>query len=284
MLTIFQAGIMGILQGITELFPVSSLGHSAILPALLNWHINESSNEFLVFVVATHFATALVLLLFFIKDWILIIKGVFRSIKNRYIDPDNTYEKLGWLIIIATIPVGILGLLFEEKFKLIFSDASYISLFLVGNGILLYGAEMLRKKSVQENPTDPDGKISKISWPDSVKVGIAECLALIPGFSRTGSTLGAGLLLGLDHESSARFSFLLATPVIFAASVLKLPDLASASSGVLLPVIFGTLCSALGAYVSVKFLTKYFQTKTLLPFAIYCVLAGAVSFAILLVR
>lgn len=275
---------MGALQGITELFPISSLGHIAILPQLLNWNINESANSFLIFVIATHFATALVLFLFFFKDWVLIIKGLFRSIKNRFINPNDTYEKMAWLIIIATIPVGILGLLFEEKFKLIFSKAEYISLFLIANGILLYGAEILRKKSVQENPSDPDSKISKISWFDSIKVGLAECIALIPGFSRTGSTLGTGLLIGLDHESSARFSFLLATPVIFAASVLKLPELASSDQSIWLPTMVGTVFAAIGAYVSVKFLTKYFQTKTLTPFSVYCIVAGAISFLILLVR
>jgi undecaprenyl-diphosphatase len=283
MLTVLQAILLGALQGVSELFPISSLGHSAIVPALLNWHIDESSNIFLIFVIATHFATALVLFFFFLKDWILIIKGFFRSLKNRFINLQDSYEKLAWLIIIATIPVGILGLLFEEKFKLIFSSAKIISLFLVGNGIMLYGAELLRKKA-GENPANPDQEIAKISWWKGVKIGLAECLALLPGFSRTGSTLGAGLLAGLDHESSARFSFLLATPVIFAASALKLPELAVAGSGIWLPVTIGALFSALGAYFSVKFLTKYFQTKTLTPFSIYCIIAGLISLIILALR
>jgi len=284
MISFSQAIIIGLLQGVTELFPVSSLGHSVILPALLGWHIDQNSSTFLVFIIATHFTTALVLFIFFFKDWVLIIKGIFRSLKNRFIDPNDTYEKLGWMIIIATIPVGILGILFQEKVQVLLGKAEYVSLFLILNGFMLCGAEYLRKKKQVSINSDVDANVSKISWSDSVKVGVAECIALIPGFSRTGSTLGAGLFVGLDHEASARFSFLLATPVIFAASVLKLPELLQTDANTFLPIIVGALASALGAYMSIKFLSKYFKTKTLTPFAIYCIVAGVLSFLILLVR
>ena len=284
MLTFFQAIIIGLLQGITELFPVSSLGHSVILPTLLGWQIDQNSSTFLIFIIATHFATALVLFIFFFKDWVLIIKGIVRSLRNRFINPNDTYEKLGWMIIIATIPVGILGILFQEKVQALLASAKYVSLFLILNGLMLYGAEYLRKNKAISVDRDVDAKVSKISWFDSIKVGLAQCIALIPGFSRTGSTLGAGLFVGLDHEASARFSFLLATPVIFAASVLKLPELLQADANTSLPIIVGALMSALGAYVSIKFLSKYFKTKTLTPFAIYCIVAGALSFIILVIR
>lgn len=283
MISFFQAIIIGLVQGITELFPVSSLGHSVLLPAIFGWNIAQNSDTFLTFLVATHFATALVLFIFFFKDWVLIIKGIFRSLKNRFIDPNDTYEKLGWMIIIATIPVGILGVLFQDKVQALLASAKYVSLFLILNGLMLYGAEYLRKKAVKVE-ADIDAKIAKISWFDSIKIGLSECIALIPGFSRTGATLSSSLSVGLDHEAAARFSFLLATPVIFAAALLKLPDLFRLDSNTSMPIFVGALFAAAGAYFSVKFLSKYFKTKTLTPFAIYCILAGVISFLILVVR
>jgi len=283
MITFFQAVVLGSLQGITELFPVSSLGHSVLLPALFGWSISQNSDTFLTFLVATHFATALVLFMFFFKDWVLIVKAIFRSLKNRVININDTYEKLGWMIVIATIPVGILGVLFQDKVQALLASANYVCLFLIVNGLVLFGAEYLRKKAIA-TVADTDAKIAKISWFDSVKVGVSECIALIPGFSRTGATLSSGLFIGLDHEAAARFSFLLATPVIFAAAVLKLPDLFGLDPQTSLPIFVGALFAALGAYFSIKFLSRYFKTKTLTPFAIYCILAGAVSFLILLVR
>lgn len=214
----------------------------------------------------------------------MIFKGIFRSLKNRFIDKNDTYEKLGWMIVIATIPVGILGVLFQEKVQALLASAQIVSIILILNGFMLYGAEYLRKKKENRADSDIDARISKISWFDSVKVGLMQCIALIPGFSRTGSTLSAGLFVGLDHESSARFSFLLATPVIFAASLLKLPELFSIDANTSLPILVGAITSAIGAYVSVRFLEKYFQTKTLTPFAVYCMIAGVLSFIILLVR
>ncbi len=278
-----QTIIMGALQGFTELFPISSLGHSVILPQLLGWHIDQSSDYFLVFVVATHFATALVLLWFFRKDWLLILKGIFRSLKNRMIDPADTYAKLGWLIVVATVPVGMLGLLLEEKLKLLFSSGIIVSLFLIGNGILLDVFERARMKTQDSLSTDPDQAAARLTWKQAVKIGLAECVALLPGFSRTGLTLGAGLFAGLDHAAAARFSFLLATPVIFAASALKLPLLAAASFNTL-PILIGAVASGTSAYFSVKFLEKYFMKKTLLPFSAYCMAGGVIAFFLLLIR
>ncbi|MBU6370986.1 MAG: undecaprenyl-diphosphatase [Patescibacteria group bacterium] len=283
MISFFQAIVLGFLQGVTELFPVSSLGHSVIIPALFGWQINQNSDAFLTFLVATHFATALVLLGFFWNDWVLIGKGVFRSLKNRFIDPADTYAKLGWMIVIATIPVGILGVLFQEKVQALLSSAKVVAIVLVANGVMLFAAEYLRKKRTEDN-VDADTKIAKLSWFDSVKVGLSECIALVPGFSRTGSTLAASLASGLDHDAAARFSFLLAAPVIFAAALLKLPDLFAMPAGASAPTVMGAVAAAIAAYFSVKFLSKYFKTKTLAPFAGYCLAAGAIFFFVLAVR
>lgn len=316
MLTYFQAIIMGALQGVTELFPVSSLGHSVILPALLRWNIDQEAPFFLIFIVATHFATALVLLGFFIKDWIEIVKGILRSLPRiwrrirktdggRSITEGDMYAKLGWLLIVATVPAGLIGLVFEHKLRTLFAAPLLASVFLGLNGVMLYFAEKLRKNAAETTaPKDEtsmltaDSRLARLSWKKAFKIGVAQCLALLPGFSRTGSTLGGGLLVGLSHEDAARFSFLLATPVIFAAAALKLPQLLTsitgsfAGTGILSPVtgssiyplvalIAGFIAAAVTAFFSIKFLTKYFETKTLMPFARYCAIAGIVAVIIL---
>ena len=276
---------MGALQGVTELFPISSLGHSVILPQLLGWSIDQSDNSFLIFLIATHLATALVLFGFFFKDWMRIIGGIFRSLRIRKIDPADTYAKIGWLIVVGSIPAGLLGLLFEDKLKSLFAAPEAAAVFLMLNGCMLYGAELLRRKKSENQNSHKDEEISKISWNQSVKIGIAQCLALIPGFSRTGSTIGGGLLAGLDHESAARFSFLLATPIIFAAAALKLPELLiSGNRSSIGPIIAGSMSAGAAAYLSIRFLTKYFETKKLAPFALYCIVAGIVASLVFLLR
>lgn len=277
-MTNFHAIILGLLQGFTEIFPVSSLGHSVLLPQILGWHIDESSNSFLIFLVITHLATSLVLLGFFWKDWMLVFKGIIRSLKNRVIDDNDPYAKLGWLLVVATVPAGILGLLFEDKLKTLFASPIPVSIFLSLNGLMLIGIERFKKMrpSVQKD-THSISKISKLKWSQSIKIGFGQCLALLPGFSRTGSTLGGGLLSGLDHFDSAHFAFLLATPIIFAASILKIPDLFFVNDNQINTIIIGAITSAIGAYIAVKFLSKYFKTKTLTPFGIYCLIAGCLS-------
>ncbi len=270
MITPVQAIILGLLQGISELFPISSLGHSVILPRLLGWNIHQNDPFFIVFLVATHFATATVLFIFFWKDWQQIIAGIFRSLKIREIKSTDTNAKLGWLLIVGTIPAGILGLLFEDALRGFFASAQSAAAFLFLNGLLLFSGEFLRRRSKEE-----DGKIAQLSFFQAVKVGLLQSIALIPGFSRTGATLVGSLLSGLSHEDSLRFSFLLATPIIGAAALLKLPDLLSyGDKSLLLSALLGALSAAVSAYFTVKFLIKYFQTKTLIPFAIYCLLVG----------
>ncbi len=271
----FQAAILGLLQGVTELFPISSLGHSVILPSLFGWNIHQDAKYFLSFLVATHLATALVLLGFFWRDWVRIVKGLGRSLRDREIGANDTDAKLGWLIVVATIPAGLLGLLLQDWLRKFFGSPEYASVFLALNGLLLFGAEALRRRA-PETTDDDDGRIArKVGWWQSVAVGAAQSIALIPGFSRSGASMGGGLLVGLSHRDAARFSFLLATPIILAAAVLKLPELAGPTgNGVRGQALVGAICSGVTAYFAVKFLMRWFETRTLVPFAIYCLCAG----------
>jgi undecaprenyl-diphosphatase len=279
-----QAILLGLLQGVSELFPVSSLGHSVILPSLLGWNIHQNDPYFLTFLVATHLATALVLLGFFWADWVRIVKGIGRSLRDRGIAPEDTDAKLGWLLVVGTIPAGIIGLALESKLRSVFASPQSAAIFLTLNGVLLYGAELLRRRAPQTD-ADDDTRIAKqVGWRDTTLVGGAQALALVPGFSRSGAAMAGGLLVGLSHKDAARFAFLLATPIIGAAAILKLPELAgSQGNGVRGQALVGALCAAFTAYLSVRFLMRYFETQTLLPFAIYCFVAGgaaAIYFAV----
>jgi undecaprenyl-diphosphatase len=276
--------MLGLLQGVTELFPVSSLGHSVILPQLLGWDIHQNDKFFITFLVATHLATAIVLFFFFWRDWMRILKGIGRSLRDRGIAPDDTDAKLGWLLVVGTIPAGILGLLLESKLRSVFASAQSASIFLFCNGLMLYGAELLRRRAPQTSDDDDTRIARQVSWRDASLVGAVQSIALIPGFSRSGATMGGGLLVGLSHKDAARFAFLLATPIIGAAALLKLPELAgSEGNGVRGPALVGSLCSALTAYLAVRFLMRFFETRTLVPFAVYCLCAGgacAIYFAV----
>jgi undecaprenyl-diphosphatase len=279
----FQAAILGLLQGVSELFPISSLGHSVILPKLLGWDIHQNASYFLTFLVALHLATALVLLAFFWHDWVRIVKGLGRSLRDREIGADAD-AKLGWLLVVGTIPAGILGLALQDYLRKLFASGEYASIFLALNGLMLYGAELLRRRAPVVAEDDDERIARTVGWWQGFTVGAAQAIALIPGFSRSGAAMGGGLLVGLSHKDAARFAFLLATPIIFAAAVLKLPELAgSQGNGVRGPALVGALCAALTAYLSVRFLMRYFETRTLMPFAIYCACAGtatAIYFAV----
>jgi undecaprenyl-diphosphatase len=272
----YQAVILGLLQGFSELFPISSLGHSVVLPKILGWNIQENDKFFLNFLVATHLATALVLLGFFRRDWVRIVKGLFRSLRDRQIAPDDSDARLGWLLVVGTIPAGLIGLVLEHSIRDLFKSAEAAAVFLILNGFMLYGAERLRRRPARagDGAGDSDVRIAKLSWRQAIGVGTAQAIALIPGFSRSGATMGGGLLVGLSNEDAARYSFLLATPIIGAAAVLKLPELLGKSGHVIGTALVGAACAAVTAYLSVRFLLKYFETNTLTPFAVYCVIAG----------
>lgn len=286
MITYIQALVLGVLQGVSELFPISSLGHSVIFPSLFGWNIHQNAPYFLTFLVATHFATALVLFLFFWKDWLLIFQGIIRSLQEREIKDSDTYAKLGWLLIIGTIPAGLLGIIFEQQLKTFFASPTLVALFLIANGAMLFLGELLRRRKEIDHAPNAESRIAKTSFLQAFGVGAAQAIALFPGFSRTGSTLVGGLLVGLSHEDAVRYSFLLATPIIAAAALLKIPELFTVSNETVLlgQTLVGALGAAVAAYFSVKFLTKYFKTKTLAPFAMYCIVFGAFSLLVFLFR
>lgn len=280
MLSYMQGLVLGILQGVTELFPISSLGHSVIMPQSLGWSIDQRSPFFLMFLVATHSATALVLLLFFWRDWVRIVSGFIRSITERRIAKSDSDARLAWLLIVGTIPAGLVGFLFKHFIRDYLLSGYFAAIFLILNGILLFGAEILRRKATTSDVADSDVRISRISWWQSFKVGLMQVLALMPGFSRTGSTIAGSLLVGLSHEDSVRFSFLLSTPIIAAAAALELPKLFSSGNGTAIGVsIVGGLSAAVFSYLSVLFLTAYFKTENrkLTPFALYCAIVGGGS-------
>jgi undecaprenyl-diphosphatase len=270
-----QAIILGLLQGVTELFPVSSLGHTVILPGLLGWDIHQNDPYFLSFLVLTHLATAIVLLVFFWRDWVRIVQGIGRSLRDRGIGDDDTDAKLGWLLVVGTIPAGILGLLLQDTLRKAFASPTLAAIFLMCNGLLLYGAELLRRRAPQVE-TDDDTRIARrLDFRDATVIGTIQSIALIPGFSRSGASMAGGLFSGLSHKDAARFAFLLATPLIGAAAVLKVPQLLGHDgNGVRGQALVASLCSALTAYLAVRFLMRFFETNTLMPFAIYCLCAG----------
>jgi undecaprenyl-diphosphatase len=275
----FQAIILGITQGIAEPFPISSLGHGVVLPRLAGWNIHQNDKFFLTFLVATHLGTALVLLGFFFGDWVRIVKGLWRSLTIREIRDDDVDARLGWLLVAATIPVGLIGLLLEHSLRKLFASAQIAAVFLIVNGIALLLFEQLRKRPPRpgDGLGDGDARIAKLSWRQAIGVGISQVAALIPGISRSGFSMGGGLLVGLSNEDAARFSFLLATPVILAAAALKLPELlGSEGDGVRGPALVAGVCAAVTTFFAVKFLLRYFQTSRLTPFGIYCIGLGTI--------
>jgi undecaprenyl-diphosphatase len=319
-LTYPEAIFIGLLQGVTELFPVSSLGHSVLIPAIIGgrWardlSMTADQSPYLTFVVAVHVATAVALVIFFRSDWVRIVKGFVSSIRQRSIaHPD---QRLAWLLIAATIPVGLAGVALDHALRSALGKPGPASVFLIINGVLLATVERIKKRAevhevapiAAETPgggrvymsaaarggapasggvsasgggdEESDHRLAAQSWGQALLIGAAQILALLPGISRSGATIGVGLLRGLSHEDSARFAFLLATPVIAAAGVLKLPELAGPEGkGILGPVLAGSVVAAVAAYISLRFLTRYFETRTLNPFAIYCIVAGSAALA-----
>ena len=288
MITYFQAIVMGLLQGFTELFPISSLGHSVLVPYLFGWHniVNsetKSESFFLAFLVALHVATATALLIFYRKEWVKLIGGFFSSVKKRRIS--TSHERLVWLLIIATIPAGLTGLIFEHILRTQFAKPLSAIIFLAVNGIiLLAGDRYARQRAKKEREFTLDSSVAHtakaISPGRASIIGVAQVFALIAGISRSGITIVSGIYSGLDYEDSARFSFLLATPIIMAAGVYKLPDLFGPNgNGIRGQILVGAVLAGIAAYISVRFLDKYFRNKTLRPFGIYCL---SISFLMLM--
>jgi undecaprenyl-diphosphatase len=297
----FQAIVIGLLQGVTELFPVSSLGHSVLLPALLGWHqvvASQAAQEsfYLAFLVGLHVATALALLWFYRRQWARIVAGLVHSLRNRRIQTAD--ERLAWLLVVASVPAGLVGVVFEHALRVLFAKPLAAAVFLTCNGVILLAGERLRRRTLRPATPDPKApvavataptgqrapsgtderprELSSLSFGDALLIGAAQILAFFAGISRSGVTMVAGLARGLDHEDAAHFAFLLATPIILAAGLYKLPDLLGPNgNGVRGQILAGSVVAGFAAYLSVRFLTRYFQTRTLTPFAIYCLLAGA---------
>jgi undecaprenyl-diphosphatase len=305
-LNFLQAITIGAMQGVTELFPVSSLGHAVLVPALIggSWQTlvgqeHQAESPYLAFIVGLHVATALALLLFFWRDWVRIIGGFVSSVRYRRLE--TVHEKMAWLILIATIPAGVIGLALEHTFRVLFAKPEAAAIFLTVNAGILLAGERLRRRSKARTAagaaalsTDDEGAASepvvdpahdpandvqitsRFSFRDAGVVGVFQSLALLAGISRSGITMVAGLIRGLDHEQAVRFSFLLATPVIFAAGVYKVPDLMGPlGTGIRGQVVAGSIAAFIGAIVSIKFLVRWFHTRTLTPFAWYCGIFGA---------
>jgi len=268
--------LFAVMQGTTELFPISSLAHGVIAPALLGWNMNRDNPNFLPFLVVLHLGTATALFLYFWRDWVDLLNGVLRQ-RGR---PDNPEARLFWLLVIATIPAGLLGLLLEKKLRLLFGDAPVVSAVLVVNGLALSLGDRLKNRLAVHD-------LSAMGWRKALGIGFAQALALIPGMSRSGVTLVAGLASGLDYAASARFSFLMATPIIGAAGLLEVPKLFHhhATVPVNVGAVFGSgLVAGVFAWLSTWVLMRWFNThevRALRPFAFYCMAAGLAALVLL---
>jgi undecaprenyl-diphosphatase len=277
-ISFFQAIVLGLLQGIAEPFPISSLAHGVIAPQLFGWNIHQNDDYFLAFLVATHCATAIVLFFLFFDDWMRIFRGLGRSLRDRQIGADDNDARLAWVLIVGTIPAGILGLALEHSLRTLFASAQAAAAFLIVNGILLLIFERFRRRPPREGDYrgDSDPRIARMTFKQALAIGTAQAAALIPGISRSGITMGGGLMTGLSNEDAARYAFLLATPIIGAAGLLKIPELlGSAGDGVRGQALVGALAAAFTTYLAVKFLLKFFETNRLTPFGIYCIAMGA---------
>jgi len=281
----FQAIVLGVLQGITELFPISSLGHTVLFPTLFGWnelvHAQSQKESFwLAFVVLLHVGSAIGLLVYYRRDWVQIIAAFFRTLGKRRVETST--ERLAWLIIIASLPAGVLGLAFEKQLRTLTAKPEVAAIFLMVNGLLLFGFERFRKRTevrelAEREGAKPDGarELETLEYREALLVGFAQSTALVAGISRDGVTMGTGLARGLDHSDSARFAFLLATPIILAAGIFKMPDLLGhLGDGIRGQAVVAMGVAAVTAVFTVAFLVKYFKTRTLVPFGVYCLLFG----------
>lgn len=291
-LSYLQAVVIGLLQGVTELFPISSLGHSVLVPAWIggSWeHLvtegTQKDSTYLAFIVALHVATAVALLVFYARDWVGIIGGLVTVLRTRTVATST--QRLAVLIIIATIPVGILGLALEKTLRALFATPEAAAVFLTLNGVILLAGELLRRNAANTTGRMPGGvavgtgvhrRLDTLDYKEAAFIGVFQSLALLAGISRSGVSIVGGLVRGLDHEDAAKFAFLLATPVILAAGVYKLPELAGPSAAHIHgQILVGAAVAGVAAYASLRFLVRYFHTRTLLPFVVYSLVAGVIS-------
>ena len=302
-LTYLEAVVTGLVQGVTELFPVSSLGHNVLIPALLggSWantlNVSDPNSPYLAFVVGLHVATAIAMIAYFWRDWLRIVRGFISSLRTRSVTTPD--ERLAWMIILATIPVGIAGLVLEHDFRVYFSKPILTALFLALNGVILLAGEQARKRRIaldeQQSAAgreaadremaaarpgagrhaagqramkeqqaslavQSDRRLTQLGWLSAFGLGAAQIFALLPGISRDGIVMVCGMFRGLSRQDAARFSFLLSAPVILAAGVLKIPDLTGPlGAGVRGQVLVGSIVSGVGAYLALRFLVRYYS-------------------------
>jgi undecaprenyl-diphosphatase len=323
-LTYLEAAVVGLVQGVSELFPVSSLGHNVLIPALIGgqWgadlDVSKSESPYLAFIVGLHVATAIALLVYFWRDWVRIVGGFVSSLRERRVETAD--QRLAWMIVLATIPVGVVGLVAEHPFRVIFGKPVLAGVFLAVNGVILIAGEKFRRRAsldadariaagrrtelvavgggMAAPPATPvlpdreavtpsaavmaDRRLSAMGYGRAIVIGSAQILALLAGISRDGVTMVAGMRRGLSREDAARFAFLLSTPVILAAGMLKIPDLfGPLGQGIRGQIVLGSVLSGLGAYAAIRFLVRYLQTRSLTPFGIYCLVAGLACVAYL---
>ncbi len=274
-MTTIQALVLALLQGITELFPVSSLGHAVVVPRLLHWSLDEHGLTFLPFLVMLHVGTAAALLLFFWRDWLALGRGALGAAGPLHVKESR---HILVLIIVATIPAVVVGYVLEGLLRDLFGTPSIAACFLVVNGLILMAADRLRARF----PEDADRPISSLTIIDAVFIGVWQCTAFLPGISRSGATMTGGLLRGISHQTAARFSFLIALPIILAATASQVVKLHHAHMGLhaLRPAFLGALVAAVAAWLSTAFLMHYFRNHeswALRPFAIYSIAAGTLS-------
>jgi undecaprenyl-diphosphatase len=287
LITSFQAIVLGVLQGATELFPVSSLGHTVLFPTLFRWHNvvawqSQPESPWLAFVVMLHVGSAVGLLIYFWRDWIAIIGAFFATLGKRRIETPT--ERLAWLIVVATIPVGILGLLLEHPVRVALAKPLSAAIFLMVNGCILIAGERYRRRAEVGELATREGlneqgsrRLDSLEFKEAAVIGTAQTSALIAGISRDGVCMTSGLARGLDNSDAARFGFLLATPPILAAGLLKFSDLTGplGDGGVRSAAIIAAICAAITAVITVHFLTRYFKNRNMIPFGIYCLAFGA---------
>jgi undecaprenyl-diphosphatase len=296
LVTTFQAIVLGVLQGVSELFPISSLGHTVLLPHLFGWDNivrwqSQPESPWLAFIVMLHVGSAIGLLIYFWRDWVQLVKAFFVSLgrmaRLRRWAVETPTERLAWLIVFASIPVGILGITLEHTARVATAKPEIAAIFLVVNGFILLGAERLRRRAevralARREGMKADGgrRLDTLEYREAAVIGTAQSSALIAGISRDGVVMAAGLARGLDNEDAARYGFLLATPIILAAGIYKLPDLTgSLGKGIRGPAVIAAVAAGITAIFTVHFLLRYFKRGNLNPFGIYCVLFGAAMIA-----
>jgi len=276
--------VLAVLQGASELFPVSSLGHTVLIPAMLRWNFDRSDPTFLAYVVALHLGTAIALVVFYRSDWGRIVRALTASVVRGNLSSDVD-ERIGWLLVVGTVPVAIVGVFLEKPVRQFFGSSAIVAGFLILNAFVMFAGEALRRRSLAAGTGTAVTPLGQLSWGDGGRIGFAQAAALFPGISRSGTSIVAGLLLRLSHEDAARYSFLLATPVIVAASVLEIPKLLEPDAhAVLMQAIVGGVLAAITAYASVTFLTRWFHSHDLRPFGWYCLIVGIIALGLALAK